>query len=148
MTFGPNAPYPWFEVPESERANRCVLDDDLCAVDEHRFVRGRIELPVRDGTEPFVWLVWVSLSAKNFDRTVELWRHEGREHEPPYFGWLMSALPYTPPTLGLATHVHTSPVGKRPTIELEPTDHPLAIEQRDGITMARVRVIAESLLHP
>jgi hypothetical protein len=26
---------------------------------------------------------------------------------------------------------------RRPTIELEPTDHPLAVEQRKGITLAR-----------
>jgi hypothetical protein len=29
----------------------------------------------------------------------------------------------------------------------EPTDHPLAVEQRNGITMVRVREIA-ALLHP
>ena len=28
------------------------------------------------------------------------------------------------------------------------TDHPLAIEQRDGVTMNRVKEIAEALLHP
>jgi hypothetical protein len=47
----------------------------------------------------------------------------------------------------LKTHVHTRPVGQRPYIELEPTDHPLAVEQRNGITMARVRDIAAALLH-
>jgi len=148
MSFGPHAPFPWFNIPESERAERCVLDENLCGIDEHRFVRGRIELPVRDGPEPFVWLVWVSLSAQNFERTVDLWTHAGREQEPPYFGWLTTALPYAPSTLGLKTQVHTRPVGVRPSIDLEPTDHPLAIEQHHGITMARVREIAESILHP
>ncbi len=38
-------------------------------------------------------------------------------------------------------------VGQRPLIELEPTDHPLAAEQRAGITLARVQEIAETLLH-
>jgi hypothetical protein len=36
----------------------------------------------------------------------------------------------------------------RPFIELEPTDHPLAIEQRTGISWERVREIAELVLHP
>jgi hypothetical protein len=31
--------------------------------------------------------------------------------------------------------------------ELEPTDHPLAVEQREGITIQRVREFAELLLH-
>jgi hypothetical protein len=43
--------------------------------------------------------------------------------------------------------VHTQPIGSRPLIELEPTDHPLAIEQRQGITLARVQEIAGLLLH-
>jgi hypothetical protein len=36
-------------------------------------------------------------------------------------------------------------VGTRPHIELEPTDHPLAVEQRRGITVARVIEIAEAM---
>ena len=36
----------------------------------------------------------------------------------------------------------------KPFIELEATDHPLAVEQREGITMDRVREIAEALVHP
>ncbi|MGW1264432.1 DUF2199 domain-containing protein [Streptomyces drozdowiczii] len=37
---------------------------------------------------------------------------------------------YATTTLNLKTRVHTRPVGDRPFVELEPTDHPLAIEQR------------------
>jgi hypothetical protein len=43
--------------------------------------------------------------------------------------------------------VHTRAVGVRPYIQLEPTDHPLAVEQRTGITLARVQEIAEMVLH-
>jgi hypothetical protein len=39
-------------------------------------------------------------------------------------------------------------LGERPSVELEPTSHPLAVEQRNGITVARVHEIAETLLHP
>src|SRR5579862_5479566 len=38
-------------------------------------------------------------------------------------------------------------VGRRPRIELEPTDHPLAVEQRNGITWERVQQIAGLVLH-
>jgi hypothetical protein len=54
------------------------------------------------------------------------------------------------PATGLATrptHVHTRAVGRRPFVELEPTDHLLAVEQREGITQERVREIAELVLH-
>lgn len=67
----------------------------------------------------------------------------------PYFGWLTTELAlYSPSTTNLKTHAHTRPLGQRPFIELEPTDHPLAVEQRTGITMDRVREIAEAVLHP
>jgi hypothetical protein len=103
---------------------------------------------VLDGESVFSWGVWVSLSEAGFVRTGELWETEGREAEPPMFGWLSSELPvYTPSTLSLKTRVHTQPVGLRPWVELEPTDHPLAVEQRNGIGMSRVQEFAELLLH-
>lgn len=148
MCLGTEAPAPWLSIPESERKSRGDLSSDQCVIDnEYFFVLGRILLPITDGPEPFVWLAWVSLSEKNFLRASELWDVEGREKEAAYFGWLQSALPYEPPTLSLKTMVHTQPVGERPIIELEPTDHPLATEQREGITMARVQEIVEAALH-
>lgn len=36
----------------------------------------------------------------------------------------------------------------RPTIELEPTDHPLAIEQRHGIPSELIAEIAERFMPP
>lgn len=41
--------------------------------------------------------------------------------------------------------IHPRADGIRPYIELEPTDHPLAVEFREGITMERVQEIAEQL---
>lgn len=149
MEFGADAPALYYTIPSEECDARCDLTSDLCVIDEeHFFIRGCVEIPVLDGPGPFVWGVWCSLSKENFKRTVEMWEVEGRENEPPYFGWLCTALPLYPETLHLKTHVHTRPLGQRPIVELEPTDHPLAVQQRQGITMARVREIAEALLHP
>jgi hypothetical protein len=39
------------------------------------------------------------------------------------------------------------PVGVRPLIELEPTWHSIAIEQRNGISMSRVHNIVEAAMH-
>jgi hypothetical protein len=148
MCFGPNAPELWLSMSESERASRAELTSDQCVIDEkYFFVLGRILLPIIGATDPFVWLAWVSLSEKNFIRTCELWDSEGREAEPQYFGWLQSALPYQPTTLSLKINLQTMPVGLRPNIILEPTNHPLSIEQQHGITMARVQKIAEACLH-
>jgi len=150
FSYGSPLPRTAYDVPESERDERVLLSSDQCIVDdEHFFILGRVELPVLDGDEEiFSWNAWVSLSRENFERVSELWEVEGRENEPPYFGWLSTTLPcYEPDTFLLKTHVHTRPVGERPFIELEPTDHPLAIEQRNGITLKRVQEIAECVRH-
>jgi hypothetical protein len=127
------------------------LDEDLCVIKgEYFFVNGNIDIPIIGEDGIFSWGVWVSLSHTNFLRTMELWTTSGRELEPPYFGWLSTELPVYAPhtTVGLKTNVHTQPVGVRPTIELEPTDHRLAVEQRTGITRERVREIAQLVMHP
>lgn len=148
MCFGAAAPALWLSLSEEERTTRAELTSDQCVIDsQYFFLLGRILLPVVDGPGPFVWLAWVSLSEKNFVRSCKLWDTKGRESEPPYFGWLQSALPYDPPTLSLKTSVQTAVAGERPIITLERTDHPLSIEQREGITMGRVRQIVERALH-
>jgi hypothetical protein len=148
LHYGAAAPALWYAIPEGERAARAELSTDLCLIDgEHGFIVGNLEIPVRETGEIFSWDVWVSLSQTNFKRTLELREQPGREAEPPYFGWLSTSLPCYPETLHLKTLVHTRAAGRRPRVELEPTDHPLAVEQREGMTVERVREIAEGVLH-
>jgi len=127
-----------------------MLSEEQCVIQgQHFFVRARIIIPVTDADTDFDWGVWVSLSERNYTRMAELWNTPGREEERPYFGYLSTEIPiYQHTTLSLKTNVHTQPVGQRPTVELERTDHPLAVEQRTGMTLARVQQIAEELLHP
>ena len=140
------APALWsLEQPDDEHS---WLEEELCVVKgEHFFIRGLVRIPVLDADQDFEWGVWTSLSRDNFARTLEIWEREGREAEPPMFGWLSVALPYEPPTLSLKTMVHTQPLGLRPLVVLEPADHPLAVERREGITRARVQALAEPLQH-
>jgi hypothetical protein len=112
-----------------------VLTPDLCIIaQEHFFVRGHLELPIQGTKETFVFSIWVSLSATNFARTRALWDKAERAQEPPYFGWFSTSLPGYPETLNLKTLAYTRAVGLVPWIELEPTNHPLALEQRTGIS--------------
>ncbi len=148
LSYGADAPALWYDVLPQEIETRTVLSADQCIIDGNYFyVLGRLEIPILDASELFSWMVWVSLSEKNFDRMAELWETEGREKEPPYFGWLSTALPCYTNTMNLKTHVHTQPVGEPPLVELEATNHPLSLEQHKGITMARVQAIAQCVLH-
>jgi len=149
LPFAFHAPAPVYWTPELADDPDSELNEELCIIRrEHFFIHGRIRIPVHDADEDFDWGVWVSLSEDSFTRTVRLWETEGREAEPPMFGWLSTELPLYPvSTLNLKAQVHTGPVGERPLIDLEATDHPLAVEQREGITVARVIEIAGRLLH-
>nr|WP_285584012.1 DUF2199 domain-containing protein [Herbidospora sp. NBRC 101105] len=147
LAYAAEAPAHW--RPEMEADPDSELASDACVIHGQAFfLRGVIEIPVIGVDDVFAWGVWVSLSPENFARIGELWETPGRESEPPYFGWLSTELPiYSRSTINLKTNLHTRPLGQRPFIELEPTDHPLAMEQRAGISLARVRQIAEVLLH-
>lgn len=149
LPFSYHASAPAYWTPDVAADESSELGEEQCVIQgRHFFVRGLIRIPVTDSPRYFEWGVWVSVAEDNFVRMNQMWGIEGREAEPPVFGWLSTALPtYTPPTLNLKTMVHTSPVGIRPFVQLEATDHPLAIEQRRGIPLDRVRRIAEVLLH-
>ncbi|MGG3452303.1 DUF2199 domain-containing protein [Domibacillus aminovorans] len=147
MSYGSPVPEYYYDVPTDEQESRIEMNEDMYIIDDkYFFVRGCIEIPVVDGEEPFIWDVWVSLSEMNFDKTIDYWEVRGREQElEPMFGWLSTSIPCYPETIDLKTMVHTRSVGMRPYIELEPTEHLLAIEQREGITIERIKQIAEEL---
>src|SRR5436309_1664872 len=146
LCFGADTPAAWATVPDDERARRCRLTTDLGEIDgQHFFIRGRLEIPIHSSDQVFVWLVWSTLSGMNYRRAKELWLTAGRERETPSFGWLNSLLPGYPNTLNLKLLVHTRPVGERPSVEIEPTEHPLSVEQRGGITWERVHEIVHSM---
>ncbi|MGE6592097.1 DUF2199 domain-containing protein [Bacillus mycoides] len=144
LCYGSEAPSYYYEVAAREREGRFHLTSDLCVMDdEHYFIRGCLEIPIIDYHENFIWTVWVSLSKESYDKVLEEWDERGRENSDPHFGWLSVEIPVYPETLNLKTNVHIREVGMAPYVELELTDHPLAIEQRNGITLERVKKIQE-----
>jgi hypothetical protein len=133
---GCDAPDPYLDVPEEEREARTVFTPDRCIVrdddGEHYFIRGVIELPIHGQEQPFGIGAWVSQSRVNYER------YEADETMAPTFGWLSNRIAhYDETTFLLKTRVHFRSGGMRPTIELEPTAHPLAVEQRTGISVER-----------
>jgi hypothetical protein len=140
-------PDPYLEVPEEERAARTIVTPDRCTVHgddgEHYFIRGVLEIPVHGRTDPLGIGVWVSQSRPNFER------YAAREVMEPTFGWLVSRLPcFEPTTFLLKTRAHFRGESERPTIELEPTEHPLAVLQRSGVDLERAWEIVHACLGP
>ena len=97
---------------------------------------------------PLVWTVWSSINTDSFQAMLEHWTSPDRASDPPYFGWLSNDLSAVyPSTLNLKLSMQTREIGQRPSFQLEPTDHPLAVEQHRGISLDRVREINSLLLH-
>ena len=115
------------------------------AAEVHYFIRGVIEIPVLGTDETFCYGVWTSLSESSYEKANAAYRVNGSAG--PLFGWLSNRLAGYPETLSLKTHVRVRPDLKA-SIELEPIDHPLAREQREGISIERVQQIVEPLMHP
>ena len=148
LDFSCRAPSNWFGIPEEERAARAKMTQDVCVIDgKERYVRGCIEIPVHGLNDQFAYGVWVSVSEQSFRRIHELWDAQVRDNEPPIFGWLCNSISIYPETNSLKTNLRLRNDGLRPAIELEPTDHPLAVEQRNGITLDRVQEIIAALSH-
>ncbi|MBS0266089.1 MAG: DUF2199 domain-containing protein [Planctomycetes bacterium] len=147
MCFGIDAPWRAL-VPEIEFERRVHLNADLCVVDEqHFFIRGHIEIPIHDYPEPLAFSVWSSLSESSFHHMGERWEAPDRAFDPPYFGWLCSPIACYPSTIHLQLSVQSRPAGYTPLFTVEPTQHPLALEQHNGISIERWHEIAHQLLH-
>jgi hypothetical protein len=140
--------YAWLK-PE-ERGARTILGSDQCIIDEQQhFIRGLIEIPIIGQNEVFLWGVWASVLKRDFDEISEFWETNGREKlTGPYQGRLNNQLTEYPDTFNLKCTIQIQPVGERPFFYVDEPEHPLAIEQRYGISIARVQEIASRLMHP
>ena len=71
-----------------------------------------------------------------------------REAGQHFLGWVCSEVPGYASTHGLKAKLHVREYPMRPWVELEPTSHPLALDQRQGLAPDRAIAIAQGLLHP
>jgi hypothetical protein len=116
------------------------LTPDFCALDgDHPFVHGVLELPILGAPgERFGLGLWSSLSRKSFLELIDTFDATSRDDVGPWFGWISNELPGYPKMMRLACRVQPRDGGLRPSLLLEPTDHPLAVEQREGVTLERI----------
>jgi hypothetical protein len=151
ISFGADAPVQWRLLTEAERA-RSELGQEQCVIESdegrHFFVRACLEIPIQGVDDAFTWGVWTSLSEASFLEMSDHWEDPDRTRLGPYFGWLSTNVPEYPDSVFLRSRVHQRPVGFRPLIELDPSDHPLAVHQRQGIDATQLQAIVRRLLHP
>jgi hypothetical protein len=117
-----------------------VLTEDFCIIEgRDHFVRCVLQLPLVGGTEEvFGYGVWCTLSPKHFATYRDTFDAGDQKDLGPWFGWFSNRLKGYPETLNLKCQVRPRSGRQRPLIELEADGHPLAVEQRDGITIDRL----------
>ena len=133
---GTDRPDQWWDVAEEEREGRIRLTTDTCEIDgEHFFIRGVIEIPVHEDPDGFGFGVWVSQKKENFYTYLD--NYDSAEIGP-FFGWLCTRIAcYDEDTLLLKTRVHFRGEGLRPSIVVEPSGHPLSVDQQNGISLEK-----------
>jgi hypothetical protein len=146
------APDQYACLSDEQKVSMGRIGSDLCTITdgEHTdyFVRAVLEVPIHGVTDPFTWGVWSSLSEKSFRRYVET--YDTPVEGDGFFGWVCNRIPWYPEHGSLATDVVVQLNGQRPRLILHhgsSNDHPLIIDQREGITIAKAQEIAEYLTH-
>jgi hypothetical protein len=130
--------------PNSElQGSENILTEDFCVLGgTHYFVRCVLQLPILGKQDAvFGFGTWATLSKQNFSRYVDTFDSGAQGDLGPWFGWFSNRLKDYPDTLNLKCQVHPRAGRQRPLIELERTEHPLAVEQQNGITFDRLLAI-------
>jgi hypothetical protein len=140
-------PDPWRAVPEEERSDRGIIWTDTCVIDQQQFfVRGRILIPVIGHNEPFIWGDFGRASRRQASRGMGSF---GMSRSASTSRRCPAASPITSRSIrrhfGLKCKVAMKNARTRPIFEIESPDHPLAVEQRNGITLDRVKEFAALL---
>jgi hypothetical protein len=151
-SYGFKAPDHYASLSEEQKASMGHITSDLCTIKHEEgtdyFIRAVLEVPIHGVSEPFAWGLWVSLSEKSFRRYVET--YDDPQEGDGFFGWVCNRVPWYPEGATLATDVVVQRGGKRPLLFLHHgsgDDHPLVVDQRNGISVAKAQEMAEYLNH-
>jgi len=144
-----DSPDPYARLTESGKSHAYLGTDDCVVGGDEYYLRAIIELPIIEVNEVFLWGAWVRVWQKDYEEFVDHFQVRGREEMiGPYKGRLANNLPgYESGTLNLKCSVQIAPVGSRPILLIDEPDHPLAHEQRKGISLKRAAGLAARVYH-
>jgi hypothetical protein len=147
LCFGGGGPDFLYSIPSDEYQARVRLETSLCVIDnEHFFHRGRITIPILGHPEDLVFNVWTTIKAENFQLRIDNWRNPERAATGPYFGWLQTLVPSYGDTLNIKAMAFENGLDEIPRIEVFEENHPLTLDQKQGITFQKALSIINEIM--
>jgi hypothetical protein len=123
-----------FALSSDDRAARCDIDPDVCALDRKRFfVRGLFPLAVTNRKQNYNVGVWAEVSEEVFGRIYRLWDDPSQSAEPRMSGSLANKMPFHSDTVGLDISIQLTGPTSRPEFYVNTVEHSLYAEQSRGI---------------
>lgn len=154
LDIGANYPDQYAQMSERERLElgwvSAKHNPDFCRIQypdgqTDHFVRGVLEMHVVDADSSLVLGVWTTLSESNWNLARATWDEPERTPDKPMFGWLSTWFRLYPDINELGCNVVLRP-DSRPIVTLHAAEHPMVLDQRHGITRARLAEIVHSAL--
>lgn len=137
------APDPWqgresYEHNGAIRLEGDFLSEDLCVIEgKHFLVRAVLEIPIIGMDEVFSFGAWSTLSRENFDKYLAGFDFGDYPDMGPWPGWLCNKLERYLDNDPVAVWVAPQSNRQRPRLFVQNDEHPLAIDQDNGITPER-----------
>lgn len=115
------------------------LSEDFCVIaGEDFFIRCVLKLPLIGSTQSFGYGVWVSASRSNFEFYIDRFDSGDFSPDDGWFGWFSNDLKGYPECNQLKCDVVPQSGRQRPLIVLHDADHPLVVEQMQGVEFDRL----------
>ncbi|WP_447758665.1 DUF2199 domain-containing protein [Sphingopyxis fribergensis] len=147
------APDPWpgsggYEENGAIRFDGDFLSEDFCVLDGQYFmVRACLDIPVHGMDTPFSFGAWSTLSRENFDKYLKGFDDGDYLDMGPWSGWLCNKLEDYVGNAPLAVWVVPQSDRQRPKLYVMDDNHPLAIDQDNGISPDQVLEIYDYYGH-
>jgi hypothetical protein len=155
-SYGYKRPGNYLAVSAENREKFASANDDLCKIlptddgevtEAEYYIRCTLDIPIHGAVDPFLWGVWMSQSKESFSRYIDTFSQN--QEGDGSFGWLEVPITYykaqVPNTTNLAADVVWG--NERPKVILHECDHPLYIDQHNGISWDKAIEIATPLMH-
>lgn len=139
--FGWKLPDDIWALGQEVREEKLEWSTDDCFHEDRWFLRGVLQVPFNFGSGCWGWGVWAEVDQAVVHKLWALGDSDG-SNEPREEGKLACAIPVFTDSLGLPLEVQFGPGDKRPLFFLPfHSPHPLALEQREGISESRYHEI-------